>query len=258
MKRSPITKFLSTAFVFLIFSHTFAEENLLAPSEGPLYKASIDYTHDYFDQDLNSWKMFAIAVKRKFPLGAIIARTNLAERFDQKGAQFEVDAYPSLGKGRYAYLNFGYSGSSIFPEYRLGGELYQALGAGFEISAGVRESWFPSSSTTEWTGSLAKYFGAFYIAAHPVFVRHSIGNSFSGFLELKAYINDQTYINLKGGGGKYSEQKVSTLEVFGLKSRWISAGTHWLFREHTAVNASFGLENTEVRPDTDRLQTTIY
>lgn len=241
--------------LFLV-AHANADTEVSSP-DAPRYTADFNYTHDSFSEDLDPWELLSVSMGYNANWGKIIARTNMAQRFNEKGHQFEVDAYPSLAKGRYAYLNFGQSNSSIFPEYRMGAELFQSLGHGIEVSGGFRKLWFTDSQPTIWTGSIAKYYGAYYLAMRPFYVPKAIGDSWSGFVEARRYLTDATFLDLKAGVGTSNEQSVSTLEVFNLKSRWISAGTHWQIQDNTAITGAFSLEYAEPRPQSERQQKTF-
>ena len=78
-------------------------------------KVSLVTTYETYNQTFNPWKTVALALGHRFDLGTVILRTNRATRFDTWGTQVEVDAYPHLTDGTYAYLNLGHSGDSIFP-----------------------------------------------------------------------------------------------------------------------------------------------
>ena len=51
---------------------------------------------------------YTLKLGRKTKYGSIIGRVNINNRFNTTGTQFEIDAYPKIAKGVYAYLNFGY------------------------------------------------------------------------------------------------------------------------------------------------------
>ena len=198
---------------------------LLLPLVGRAeFLTKVDYTHDSFSDDLDSWDALAASLGITTPYGTIIPRLNFARRFATQGTQVELDAYPRLLEGRYAYLNFGYSESSIFPRYRLGAEVFQSLPLSFEVSAGFRRLWFESSSPTIWTASVATYVGPYYLAIRPFFVPKEAGDSWSGFVEIRRYHGDLNYFTIKAGEGEYSDQEVSTLEIFRLHSQWAALG----------------------------------
>lgn len=66
-----------------------------------------------------------------------IGNVNLTEINGHQGAQFELTAYPRLGKFGYMYLNAGVSRSPIYPRLRLGAELFKDFER-VSFSAGFR------------------------------------------------------------------------------------------------------------------------
>ncbi len=102
----------------------------------------------------------------------------------------------------YAYINLGYSPFKVFPEYRLGGELYKNLVYGFEISGGVRYLNFSTSDVLIYTGSLGKYFKDYWLAFRPFLTSMSSGHSISGVLFFRNYfIDSDNYVGFLLGYG---------------------------------------------------------
>lgn len=100
--------------------------------------AGAEYNYVYFHGDLDPWQMAALSLGNRGTRGTFIGRVNLAQRFGEQGAQVELDVYPRLSEKLYAFLNIGYSGADIFPEWRSGAELFAALPDAWEASAGYR------------------------------------------------------------------------------------------------------------------------
>lgn len=163
-------------------------------------RVSIDYSYETFDQDLDDWHLVSTAYRREFGFGSLIGRLNYADRFDDTGTQYEIDAYPDIGRNGYAYLNFGYSSSDLFPDYRYGAEYFHNFDKGWEGSLGIRRLDYTSSDVTIYTGSVAKYVGNFWIAWRPNYVEKESGNSFSNGLAIRRYF---------GGRYEYAEFSVS-------------------------------------------------
>lgn len=130
-------------------------------------RVGVTYSFTTFDEELAEWHEAAVHYRRAFSWGFLMPRVRWAERFRIDGAQAELDAYPFLGEGRYAYLNVGYSDDVIFPEWRLGAEVYTALPRAWEASGGVRWMDFRTVEVLLFTGSVAKYAGNWWIAARP-------------------------------------------------------------------------------------------
>ena len=118
----------------------------------------VQYYLSLLSNDRQPWHLVSAEYGHKFDKLTLIARLNYANRFGLGGYQGEVDAYPVLGKGTYAYLNAGYSGAlTLFPRWRAGAELFQKLPRGFEVSGGARWLNFPRLSLMLYTASVSKY-----------------------------------------------------------------------------------------------------
>lgn len=141
---------------------------------------TVSYDFDYFDKQFSDpWHLVSISYGRQTKyLGRVIARINLANRFASNGSQVEMDAYPSLGKKMYAYLNAGYSQDYIFPTYRSGVSIYRNFPHAFEGELGVRVLYF-SKPTILYVGSIGKYKGNFWFSLRPTFIASDNGNRFS-------------------------------------------------------------------------------
>lgn len=173
------------------------------------YAASVRYIFDRFERSeggFGPWHFISLELSRKFGLGSIIGRVNYANRNfgsgSTSGTQFEVDAYPEIKKGMYAYLNAGYSPSSFFPKYRFGSELYSALAGSFEMSFGIRYLDFSSVKVLIYTGNLGKYYKNYWFSFRPFVTTKSSDIFFSGILLVKRYFADEdNYLTLLFGFG---------------------------------------------------------
>lgn len=125
-------------------------------------KIGINYDYVYFDKQFDDpWHLASVEYARQTGLGPIIVRASLANRFQNSGTQFELDAYPRLSKTFYTYISGGYSNSpGVFPKYRAGFSLFAALPAAFEAEAGLRMLNF-GEPTWIYTGSISKYYKSF-------------------------------------------------------------------------------------------------
>tara|TARA_R110002020_G_scaffold206031_2_gene411034 strand:- start:296 stop:1525 length:1230 start_codon:yes stop_codon:yes gene_type:complete len=119
----------------------------------------VTYDYDSFQGDISSWNTFSFYARTRTKLtGTLIGRVTQSSRFDDNGTLFELDAYPSLGKKAYAYLNFGGSSASFFPEFRFGASIYYNLPKAWEVEGGFRYLQF-SENTYIYTASVGKYVG---------------------------------------------------------------------------------------------------
>jgi YaiO family outer membrane protein len=158
--------------------------------------AGLEYSFTTFGGAMDHWQQAALSLGRGGTHGTLIGRVNVADRFDTYGAQYELDAYPTLGKGRYAYLNVGFSDATIFPEKRYGAEFFTTLPSAYEASLGLRNMRFPNEQVTLFTGSLGRYTGNWWLSLRP-YGRRKADDSFSMTGSLTArryYAGADTYI----------------------------------------------------------------
>jgi len=188
---------------------------------------SISYNRDWFDQIFDPWNTGFVQYSSPTRFGTIIGRLGFADRFGSSGFHPEVDFYPSIAEGVYGYVNFGYSNSFLFPEFRSGAELFFRLPRSFEASAGFRFLNFSSGSVTILTGNLTKYWKNWMFTARPYVTPGSVGISRSiNFITRRYLTNADNYLSLRGGFGFSPEERrfqdVSG-DVFFVKSWFIGA-----------------------------------
>ena len=123
----------------------------------------VSYEYVYFDKRFDDpWHYTSIDYTRNTSLGSITGRLMYSNRFRTDGLQGEVEAYPSISKGIYAYVGAGYSQSDIFPRFRAGLSLYYTLPKSFDAETGFRYLNFNPSKTYIFVLALGKYTGNFY------------------------------------------------------------------------------------------------
>lgn len=163
---------------------------------------SVSYTHDRFSRTFEPWNTGYLQFGRSTPAGTLLGRLNFASRFAGQAVQPEIDFYPLIADGWYGYLNLGYADHFLFPELRLGAELYHRLFRTMEFSAGFRHLSFPGNPVTMYTGSVTKYAGNWMLTARPYFTPGSEGVSHALQLQVRRYLADSdNYLTLRGGFG---------------------------------------------------------
>lgn len=223
----------------------------------------VRYRFTSFSGSRTPWHETSFQFSKSTPLVSLIARLNHAYRFGKGGIQFEVDAYPKFGSGRYAYLNLGFSGDGLFPGSRFGAEFFQSLPGSFEASAGFRHLRFSSSKVTLYTASVGHYKGNYWFSLRP-FLKFKSGNPTGSLgLSVRKYRSgrdDFTGFRLSVGSGLdelSTEQdlaRLTTLKVAAegrvpILNRWVvrwSAGIEWeeldSTRNRTRILFGFGLD----------------
>lgn len=175
----------------------------------------LTYTVDFFNKDFNRdpWQLMALSYGRKTGLGTIITRVNYASRFGSQGFQYELDAYPGIGKNNYGYLNYGFSKHFLFPGNRFGAEWYHNFPKAFEGSLGLRLLDFGAPLVDIYTATIGKYAGNYWISFR-TFVTPDPGDiSVSGFLMMRRYFSDsENYIGMRAGYGISPDDRRNPLD----------------------------------------------
>ncbi len=208
---------------------------------------TFSYDYDYFDKQFKDpWHLFSLGYGRQTKyLGRVTARVNIANRFKSTGSQLEMDAYPSLGKRMYAYINAGYSPDYIFPEYRSGISIYRNFPRSFEGELGLRILYF-SKATILYVGSIGKYKGNFWFSFRPTFIASNNGNRFSQSYALitRYYLKTSNdYITLTIGSGLSPDDRTreTLLQNPDLKSMKMNLAFQKIFKGNNLFSASAGI-----------------
>lgn len=160
-------------------------------------KSAVDLYSEVFDP----MQFYTLKYSKQTKYGSIITKINLSRRFNENGGQFEVDLYPKISEGFYAYLNVGFANTFLYPDIRYGGELYKSLPKSLEVSLGFRALKY-TETTTIYTGSLGWYTGNSYWSFRPYFTPGDNGTSKSGTLTYRKYRSDaDNYVGISVGMG---------------------------------------------------------
>lgn len=178
------------------------------PAEAPPAEAEVPTENllsltsdlEVFDTGFDPMYYTSLEYQRTTPLGKVLPRLNYSNRFNTQGLQAELDLYPVLSKTLHGYLNYGYSEAAIYPNHRVGAELYANLSGGHEISLGGRYLDFRQSTARLLTASYGLYRGNYYLSLRPyvsLFKDRSPG--VSGTFLARRYLSDAYhYLGLRG------------------------------------------------------------
>ena len=110
-----------------------------------------------------AWHEVAASLTRVTPRGSVILRATEASRFGLDDRLIEVEFYPRIRRGTYAFVGVGGAPESkLYPSHRVAFDLYQSVGSGFEVSGGFRRLGF-DTATTIYVGTVSKYLGNWMI-----------------------------------------------------------------------------------------------
>ncbi|WP_340102962.1 YaiO family outer membrane beta-barrel protein [Rhodohalobacter sp. 8-1] len=217
------------------------------------HSVSLSYRHDQFDQIFEPWNFWEMQLNRQTPYGSAIGRLQYANRFSQNGVQFNLDTYPSITSGFYAYLSGGFSNSSIYPRFRFGFSLYKSLPFALELEGGIRYLNFTTSETYIYTASLTKYRGNYMFTGRSYFAPSSLGNSLSGNLLIRRYFSSaDSYVSISGGYGTASNDIQFAQEINTLNSWSLSFDAQYPLSNRFLVSGKAGIDSEEFRSYTRR------
>ncbi|WP_246021989.1 YaiO family outer membrane beta-barrel protein [Flavobacterium cellulosilyticum] len=215
------------------------------------YSIGIKSTVDLYSEVFDPMQYHTLKLSHITKYGSVIAKLNFNRRFNTNGTQIEVDLYPKIAKGLYAYLNFGLSNSAIFPHFRYGGELYQSLPHSFEASLGFRTLQY-STTTTIYTGSIGWYTGNDYWSIRPYITPGDGGTSTSGALTYRKYrANADNYLSFGYSMGFSPETNqfyfdANDAAIINLKSQKINVGYNFTTSNNkNAWGAQFDVTHQE-------------
>jgi YaiO family outer membrane protein len=211
------------------------------------WEAGFTHTTDFLSGDRDSQYEDSLQLRGGTAVGSLIGRWSHASHFGFASNQFEVDMYPHIRPGTYMYLNFGASPDhELYPEYRLGADLYQSLHHGFEISGGYRRLKFVDS-TNIFTWSVSKYYGDWLFSGRMYHTPDELGVSNSVQLGARRFFGGEgthDYVEVKFSTGSSLAVARTALDVIGLRSTRVTLEGDKSFG-HWALNGKFGVGSEE-------------
>jgi YaiO family outer membrane protein len=233
-----------------------AQQAVAARDTTHRYSIAADYTYTTLDDQVagrDTWKFATASLGYRTGIGPVIARMNYAERFGLVGRQFEADAYPSVGEGKYLYLNLGWSNQDLFPQWRSGAEFYTNLPNAYEASIGYRQLRFDGAPVTLFTGTVGKYTGNYWLSLRPFVQWKRSGTSLSGSLTGRRYFEtSEEYIGARIGAGSAPADQYTITELARTGS--FSADVHGSTKLAQRVYGTWtiGWEREQLALDRDR------
>ena len=208
------------------------------------------YDYDTFYGDLTPWNTFSFYARTRTKFtGTLIGRVTQSSRFDSNGTLFELDAYPSLGKKAYAYVNVGGSSASFFPNFRFGTSIYFSLPKAWEIEGGFRYLQF-SETTYIYTASLGKYVGNWWFNLRSNLIPgtgNSLGTS-ANFQARYYFKTGEDYFSLQLSSGVSPDEETRDPTQL-LNSYRARLGYQQLLTDRFMIYGFSGFSRDELGPD---------
>ena len=171
--------------------------------------------HDWFGETYGQRNLTSLEYKRQTIYGPALARVNYASRFGLNETQYELDFYPKISNQFSGYLNYGFSpAKNLFPQHKIGYELFYTHNKSFTASAGVRHLFFPSRNLSSYTASGIIYRGKYSVGMRVYLTPTSekMGESIYAFIR-RSIINERNYITLSVSQAVSPETTANTLNL---------------------------------------------
>ncbi|MBC8376294.1 MAG: YaiO family outer membrane beta-barrel protein [FCB group bacterium] len=205
------------------------------------------------EPSLDPWHLLSLEHKESFSFGPIIIKLNYANRFQKTATQIEVESYPTLRKGTYLYTGIGLSKSDLFPSFRMGLEVFQALANEFEASLGFRYLEVPNKQIPIYVGSLGKYWQSYWISLKAYVSPSNSSLSKSWIFGVRKYLSTPTdYFEVYAGSGVSPDTKLGGEEIDFLSSRSFGISYKLEIKPQYDVNLGLHFSNLETRADAFR------
>lgn len=219
------------------------------------------YSFVYFDKRFSDpWHLSYISYGTKTKYGSINFILNYANRFRSNATEFEIESYPRIANGLYAYLGGGTQLSgSLYPKYRIGLSLYKSLPFGFEIEGGIRHLQF-ATTTDVFIAGLLKYSGNSYFNLRSYLTPSGGKLSKSVNLIVRSFLSDDRndYIGASIGTGLSPDERATGIfEPNSLRSLRASFDYSRNITRQTSFGVSLNYANEEYRAATFGNQYTI-
>jgi YaiO family outer membrane protein len=199
------------------------------------------YGRDTFSDDLTPWQEVWGGIRRQSAVGAFSFEGSQAERYDERDEQYEFEASTRLRPGTYLYLDGGWSSKAIlYPEYRAGARLFQALGRGFEGSFGYSRLGF-GDGVNIYVGSLSKYIGRWQLIGQLFITPEVDGTNTTYHAALRYYFRDCQYFDVRYQYGVAPERIETIDDLLILESQGVTGDAVFPLGRHLefTVTASY-------------------
>jgi len=174
----------------------------------------VNYALTTFNQPAKeNWNQYSVSYMRTEKFGALIGRINYADRINNNGYQFELEAYPKHAVG-YSFVNFSFAKSTVFPKLRWSYSYFLPLNKGWGTEFGFR---YLKSDTDYlgFTGAVDKYINRYWLNLKTFFLFDDKRLTASYMLTGRYYVNDsiEDYLTAIAGYGFSPDDRGMNFEI---------------------------------------------
>jgi YaiO family outer membrane protein len=196
------------------------------------WAVGVGYGGERFSDDLTPLQEVRGGIRRQTAVGGFSFMGSQAERYDERDEQYELEAYPRLRPGTYLYLDAGWSSTAtLYPEYRAGAQLNQALGRGFEGAFGYTRLGF-GDGVNVYLGSLSKHIGSWQLIGQ-VFITPKVdGSNATYHAAVRYYFRDRQYFGVRYQYGVAPERIETIDDLLILESQGVTGDAAFQLGRH--------------------------
>ena len=223
------------------------------------WQVKTGYALDSFNDGGDPWHEFEISVGRETSRGSVFVRGTNAARFGYRDQLVEVEAYPSLRAGTYAFISVGAATRrDLFPDYRAAFDLYQSVGHGLELSGGYRRLQF-SAPVSIYVGTATKYVHQWALMERVFFVPGDESDSWSFHTESRRYLGSMgtSYVAATYSHGFNREEPRGVGDSIQLRSNTVRGQASLDVSARTRVQFTVSTSRQERALRTPMWQTTV-
>jgi YaiO family outer membrane protein len=221
----------------------------------------VNYAFTTFDQSAKeNWNQYSISYMRTEKFGALIGRINYADRINNTGYQFELEAYPKHAVG-YSFVNFSFAKSTVFPKLRWSYSYFLPLNKGWGTEIGFRYL-KSDAGYLGLTGAVDKYINRYWLNLKTFFMFDDQRLTGSYMLTGRYYVNDSIddYFTAIAGYGFSPDDRGMNFEInkrFNMQSiRFTMAYQFRLWKRNVlGVSTTFNKQQYQTGSNTNEFET---
>jgi YaiO family outer membrane protein len=191
----------------------------------------------------------------------LTTRLNFAGRSFGTGLQGELESYINHSTKWYSFANIAVANSYVFPKYKAAYSLFHSF-KGWEAELGGRWLNFDSLNAISAVGSLAKYFGDFWINCRGYLMFINSNQYVAATLTARQYINNKTdFFFANVGYGNSPDEFSRTFQLgtnISFRTYSIGAGYQKMFNYRNIVSVNATWYNQRIDEKRYRNQYDIY
>ncbi|MBI3684672.1 MAG: YaiO family outer membrane beta-barrel protein [Acidobacteria bacterium] len=216
--------------------------------EAQRWETGIDQFYAWYNDGRGGWRENRVSFKRQTRIGSLAARLSRAHRFGATGHLIEIESYPRFRAGAYGFFSLGISpDSTLFPHYRVAGEVWQTLPFSMEGSLGFRRMKFAGNNVTLLTGSMARYFFGNWLLTYRPFVSMG-GGDYSVSQQVwgrRYYSGIERFAGFRFGRGASPFEVRTVNDIEFLHAYTYMGEVNWRFQRRWAFNLLAGMSDQQ-------------